>query len=60
MRRILELGTGTGAVIVSLLAALPQAEGTAVDICPHAVAAARRNALRHDVADGCRFIGGVV
>lgn len=62
-RRILELGTGTGAVIVSLLVALRRAEATAVDICPGAVAAARQNALRHDVADrvsfhtGCWFEG---
>ena len=56
--RILELGTGTGAVIISLLAALPQAEGTAVDVCPHALAVAQRNAVRHRVAERLTFCRG--
>jgi release factor glutamine methyltransferase len=56
--RILELGTGTGAVIVSLLASLRHAEGTAVDICPHAIAVARRNAVRHTVAERLSFHRG--
>ena len=49
--RILELGTGTGAVVINLLAALRDAEGVATDICPHALQVARRNATRHAVDD---------
>jgi release factor glutamine methyltransferase len=56
--RILELGTGTGAVIVSVLASLRHAEGTAVDICPHAIAVAQRNAARHKVAERLSFHRG--
>ncbi|MDP9138341.1 MAG: peptide chain release factor N(5)-glutamine methyltransferase [Pseudomonadota bacterium] len=56
--RVLELGAGTGAVIISLLAGLPHAEGTAVDICSHALAVAQRNAHRHGVADRLTFHNG--
>ncbi|MGH2359086.1 MAG: peptide chain release factor N(5)-glutamine methyltransferase [bacterium] len=56
--RILELGTGTGAVVVTLLALLPHAEGTAVDICPHAIAVAQQNAERHKVAERLSFQRG--
>jgi release factor glutamine methyltransferase len=42
--RILDLGTGTGAIIISLLAALPQATGVATDISRGALDIAARNA----------------
>ncbi len=35
--RILDVGTGTGCLLVTLLAELPQATGTAVDINPEAL-----------------------
>ncbi len=41
---ILDLGTGTGCLLLSLLSELPNAMGTAVDICPNAMATARENA----------------
>lgn len=41
---ILDLGTGSGAILVSLLAMLPQARGTAVDISASALAVATENA----------------
>ena len=41
---ILDLGTGSGAILVSLLAMLPQARGTAVDISAAALAVATENA----------------
>lgn len=47
---ILDLGTGSGAIIVSLLHALPAARGVATDISPEALAVARANAARHGVA----------
>ncbi len=56
--RILELGTGTGAVVVSLLATLQDAQGIATDICPHALAVARRNAICHAVDDRLSFHSG--
>lgn len=41
---VLDLGTGTGAILISLLAERPQARGVATDISPAALAVARGNA----------------
>lgn len=56
--RILDLGTGSSAIIVSLLAELPDARGVAVDISADALAIAARNALAHGVADRLAFLEG--
>jgi release factor glutamine methyltransferase len=42
--RILDLGTGSGAILASLLDLLPEAEGTGVDISAAALGVARENA----------------
>lgn len=42
--RILDLGTGTGCIVLSLLANLPNATGIGIDISPDAIAQARANA----------------
>ena len=49
--RILDLGCGSGAIIDSLLAALPEARGTGVDISPGAAAVTRENAQSLGVGD---------
>lgn len=49
--RILDLGTGSGAIIISLLSLLPLSEGTAVDISPAALAVATENAERIGVRE---------
>lgn len=49
--RILDLGTGSGAIIIALLAALPEATGVATDISAEALGFAQRNARRHYVED---------
>ena len=54
--RIAELGTGSGAVIITLLAELPDAVGAASDISSGALAMARENALRHKVANRLTLI----
>ena len=41
--RILDVGTGSGALIAAILSELPNAAGWGIDISPHAVAAARWN-----------------
>ncbi|MGR3542451.1 MAG: peptide chain release factor N(5)-glutamine methyltransferase [Hasllibacter sp.] len=48
---VLDLGTGTGCIAVSLLAERPGARGVAVDLSGAALAVAARNAERHGVAD---------
>lgn len=53
--RLLDLGTGSGCLLVTLLAELPQASGVGIDISASAVAVARRNAARHGVASRAGF-----
>lgn len=53
--RILDLGTGTGAIVLALLKALPNATGVGTDVSEAALVVARRNAERNGVADRVRF-----
>lgn len=41
--RILDLGTGTGCILLSLLHEYPNADGLGCDLCPKALAVARQN-----------------
>ena len=52
---ILDLGTGSGAIIIALLTALTASRGVATDIDPATLAIARRNAERHGVGDRLQF-----
>lgn len=56
--RILDLGTGTGALLLAALAVLPKASGLGVDISPEALAVARENAVRNGLADRAEFQRG--
>jgi release factor glutamine methyltransferase len=49
--RIVDVGTGSGAIAVALAHALPHSRVTAVDLFPAALEVARRNAERHGVVD---------
>jgi release factor glutamine methyltransferase len=49
--RILDIGTGSGCLLVTLLAELPQATGLGTDVSAEALAVAETNARRHGVAD---------
>ncbi len=49
--RILDMGTGTGIICISLLANLPNSTGIALDISADAVATARRNAAENGVGE---------
>lgn len=56
--RLLDLGTGTGAIAVTLLAKLPGANGLATDLSPGALDVAKDNAGRNGVADRLDFALG--
>jgi release factor glutamine methyltransferase len=49
--RIIDVGTGSGAIAVSLAHAMARSRVTAVDLLPAALEVARRNAERHGVID---------
>jgi len=53
---ILDVGSGSGILAVTLAHHLPHAEITAVDISVDAIAVARRNAETHHVGDRIRFV----
>ncbi len=48
---VLELGTGSGCLAISLAKIWPEARVVATDISPRALAIARRNVARHGVGD---------
>jgi release factor glutamine methyltransferase len=56
--RIVDVGTGSGALAIALAHNLPQAAVTAVDISASALEVARGNAERHGVAGRIRFLEG--
>jgi release factor glutamine methyltransferase len=56
--RVLDIGTGSGAIGVVLARELPAARVVATDISPGALAVARRNALSHGVAGRMEFFQG--
>lgn len=55
---IADIGTGSGAIIVSILKKHPGAKGTAVDISPEALAVAKQNAELQEVDNRLELIKG--
>lgn len=53
---ILDIGTGSGCIAVSLAYYMPEAAVTAADLMPEALAAAMENARQNGVADRIRFV----
>jgi release factor glutamine methyltransferase len=56
--RVVDVGTGSGAIAVALATYLPGAQVLAVDLSPEALAVAVSNAERHGVADRITFAAG--
>ncbi len=56
--RIIDIGTGSGAIGVVLATEFPAAHVTATDISTGALAVARRNAVRHGVEGRMEFVEG--
>ena len=54
--RILDIGTGSGALLLALLRELPNAIGTGTDISTPALDVARGNAARSGVDSRCAFV----
>lgn len=53
---VLEIGTGSGAIAISLAAELPKVEITATDISKDALGTASSNAVAHDVLGRIKFL----
>ena len=56
--RILDLGVGSGCLLLSLLSELPSARGTGVDRSEAALQVARRNAARLELEGRCNWFAG--
>lgn len=57
-RRILDLGCGTGCILIALLSELPGAYGVGVDLALGAVRIALRNAIENGVGGRSAFMAG--
>lgn len=56
--RLLDLGTGSGCLLVALLKELPNATGVGVDSSPEALAVAQENLTQHDVVKRATLVLG--
>lgn len=55
-KRILDIGTGTGCILISLLHEWPETLGVGTDLAAGAVETARKNAIRNGVAGRAEFV----
>jgi release factor glutamine methyltransferase len=53
--RILDIATGSGAIILALLSEFPNASGLATDLSEAALKVAAENAVRTQLTDACTF-----
>ena len=53
---ILDIGTGTGCIIISLLSELKNSTGMAIDISSKAIMVAKKNACKFNLSDRIKFL----
>ncbi len=56
--KVLDLGTGSGCLLLALLSELPNANGVGIDVSPGAIDVARENAEQCDLGQRARFNAG--
>lgn len=56
--KLLDIGTGSGAICISMLVNLPSAKAVTVDISPEAILVAKENGEKHGVAKRLTFCQG--
>ena len=53
---ILDIGTGSGCIIISILSSLKNSNGIGIDISKNAILTAKKNALKHKLTDRLKFL----
>ena len=56
--RVIDVGTGSGAIVIALAKHFPNAEYLAVDKSPEALEVAKENAAKHGLSDAIQFSQG--
>ena len=53
---ILDIGTGSGCIVISLLSSLKTSNGVGIDISKNAILMAKKNALKHKLSRRVKFL----
>jgi len=53
---ILDIGTGSGCIIISLLSSLKNSNGIGIDISRNAILTAKKNALKYKLSERVKFL----